>query len=428
MSISISYTLTGVQFGPILNSGFEQGATLSGTWEVTYAADGSIQGVTDVSLILKTYDAPPIEGIIVSPSEVTYDISTLTSWSGNYTDYTVGESGLYNIPPLNISWASKFPAILIGGSVVAYGTTLYASNDGSITEQVLCFSKGTHILTPCGERPVEDLSAGDIVITNSGLKPPIKWIGKRCLDLSRHPNPEKAYPIRFDADCFAADVPTRDLFLSPDHALYIDGILVPAKALINGKNICQVVVPTVTYCHIELDEHSVVFAENTPAETYLETGNRGAFENCDDAMTLHPDFGQAEREANGCAPFMESGPQVEAIRKRILDRANIQTTDDPAMTVEYHNGRAIIQSRYAIPGLIMPDPRDRRRLGVKVASIIVGGRYISFDHPALVEGWHDVEPDGRWTDGSAVIPVDLLAGANDVTVILAATLPYPVAV
>jgi hypothetical protein len=304
--------------------------------------------------------------------------------------------------------------------------------NGNLTIEIMrssvaCFVAGTRILTPRGEIAVEDLKEGDAVITESGQNQPIKWIGKRRLDLSRHPAPETAQPIRFEADCFANDIPTRDLFLSPDHALFIDGILVPAKVLLNGKNVSQPAASSVTYYHLELEDHSVIFAENTPAETYLETGNRGAFENGADTITLHPEFAHTERAAKGCAPLMESGPQVETIRARLLERANIQTTQDPALVVEYGNGNAVIRSRYAVPGLITPDPRDRRRLGVKVASIIVGGRHISFDHPALTEGWHDCESDGRWTNGSGVIPAELLAGACDVSIIIAATVPYPVA-
>jgi hypothetical protein len=103
------------------------------------------------------------------------------------------------------------------------------------------------------------------------------------------------------------------------------------------------------------------------------------------------------------------------------------TTDDPAIGIAYHKGAAIISSRHAVPGLVTPDPRDRRRLGVKIARLEAGGRDIPLDHPALVQGWHAAEPDGRWTDGHAVIPPELVAGRYDVKITLAATLPYPVA-
>jgi autotransporter passenger strand-loop-strand repeat protein len=183
-----------------------------------------------------------------------------------------------------------------------------------------CFAAGTRILTPRGEIAVENLVIGDMVITKEGDDAPIKWIGKRKLDLSRHPHPEQAQPIFFEADCLAEGVPSRELILSPDHALYLDGVLVPAKALVNGENIRQLNRQTVTYYHIELEKHSIIFSENTPVETYLETGNRGAFENGTDALTLHPDLAQTMREEQSCAPFVETGPVVWAIRIRTLER------------------------------------------------------------------------------------------------------------
>jgi autotransporter passenger strand-loop-strand repeat protein len=183
-----------------------------------------------------------------------------------------------------------------------------------------CFAAGTRILTPRGEIAVENLVIGGMVITKDGEDAPIKWIGKRKLDLSRHPHPEQAQPIFFEADCLADGVPSSELILSPDHALYLDGVLVPAKALVNGQNIRQLNRQTVTYYHIELERHSIIFSESTPVETYLETGNRGAFENGTDALTLHPDLAQTMREEQSCAPFVETGPVVWAIRIRTLER------------------------------------------------------------------------------------------------------------
>ena len=55
-------------------------------------------------------------------------------------------------------------------------------------------------------------------------------------------------------------VPTCDLFLSPDHAVFVNGALVPVKLLINGTSIAQVKRSSVTYCHVELPRHDVIFA------------------------------------------------------------------------------------------------------------------------------------------------------------------------
>jgi hypothetical protein len=161
------------------------------------------------------------------------------------------------------------------------------------------------------------------------------------------------------------------------------------------------------------------------AESYLEIGNRGAFENGGAPVLLHPDFAQTAREQNSCALFDQAGALVEAVRQQILDRANIATTSDPALKIRYEQGAAIIESRSAIPGEIFADPRDQRRLGVKVSALRIGKRNIPLDHAALIGGWHDIELDGRWTNGRAIVPHNLLGRSKSINVALSATLAYP---
>jgi len=302
-------------------------------------------------------------------------------------------------------------------------------SSGTITyEQVApCFSAGTRIATPVGETSVQSLAIGDEVCLASGGAARIQWIGRRRINLAGHPRPEAVQPVRIAAGALANGIPARDLIVSPDHALFLDGLLVPAKALINGATITQLNRKSVTYYHLELASHGVLIAEGAGAESYLETGNRGAFENGGPALTLHPNFAQSAREAKGCAPFAESGPAVETIRARILARSGAATTHDAGIEIRFQNGNAIIFSRHAIPAEVTPDPRDRRILGVKIASLTVGGENIPLGHPALTQGWHDAEPDGRWTQGAAVIPAALLNGRVDVKLEIAATLPYRVA-
>jgi hypothetical protein len=274
---------------------------------------------------------------------------------------------------------------------------------------------------------VQSLGIGDEVTLATGGAARIQWVGRRRLNLARHPRAEAVQPVRIAAGALAEAVPVRDLVVSPDHALFLDGMLVPAKALINGATITQLARKTVTYYHVELATHGVLLAEGAAAESYLETGNRGAFENGGKAVTLHPDFAQSTREAKGCAPFAEAGPAVEAVRARILGRAGAATTHDAGIEIHFENGDAVIFSRHAIPAEVTPDPRDRRKLGVKIGAIHVGGAEIPLDHPALTKGWHDAEPDGRWTAGAAVIPAALLNGCVDVKLEIAATLAYRVA-
>jgi hypothetical protein len=116
-------------------------------------------------------------------------------------------------------------------------------------------------------------------------------------------------------------VPDRDLFVSPDHAVYIDGYLIPAKELLNHSNITQDNRDRITYYHIELERHAVIFAENTAVETYLDTGNRASFDNGGTAIIPPQDFGNAMRQQRSCATLLESGEVLNDIRALILGRA-----------------------------------------------------------------------------------------------------------
>lgn len=229
-------------------------------------------------------------------------------------------------------------------------------------------------------------------------------------------------PIAIAANAICDGVPSRALTVSPDHAFYLEGHLIAAKALLNGVTIHQATQRSVTYYHVEL-AHAVIYAHGCPVESYLDTGNRGDFVG-PGAITLHPDFAQSRREATGCAPFAEGGPVVEALRARLLARAGIKTLHRPAMRLRTQpDGAVIIQSRSAIPGDITPDPRDRRRLGVKIAKLRAGPHIIPLDHPSLSEGWHTPEPDGRWTNGKALVPATL-AAEGPITIELATTPAY----
>jgi hypothetical protein len=184
-----------------------------------------------------------------------------------------------------------------------------------------CFCAGTRILTPQGEVAVERLAAGDEVITESGMEQRIIWIGTRQIDLARHRRPETVRPVVIEPDALADGMPSRRLRLSPDHALFLDGMLVPAKALLNGSTIYQDrSAVSVQYFHIELARHDVLFAEATPAESYLDCGQRGVFDNGDGAVTLHLDAMQARRETQGCAPLCLEGEALARLRARLAAR------------------------------------------------------------------------------------------------------------
>jgi len=191
----------------------------------------------------------------------------------------------------------------------------------AVNEVNPCFAAGTRILTAHGEIPVENLAVGDVVITHAGEEQPIIWLGRRRIDLMAHPDPASVRPIIIEPGALSDHTPARRLLVSPDHAFLIDGVLVPAKELVNATSIRQDVSATaITYFHIELAQHDVIFAEGAAAETFLDTGHRGAFDNAASQITLPMAAMQTRREAESAAPLCLGGAQLAAIRQRLAAR------------------------------------------------------------------------------------------------------------
>ncbi len=200
--------------------------------------------------------------------------------------------------------------------------TGYDATTGNDYIQVTCFAAGTRIATPEGAVPVECLAVGQTVMTVLGGRPkPIAWIGRRRIDCRRHPRPEQVWPVRIRAGAFGSGEPVRDLFLSPDHGVFLEDALIPAKYLVNGTSVAQVVMDTVTYYHIELATHDVVLAEGLPAETYLDTDGRATFDNGRAPVRLHADLSSLLWEAKGCAPLVVTGPTLAAACARLAGSA-----------------------------------------------------------------------------------------------------------
>ncbi|MSP01287.1 MAG: choice-of-anchor E domain-containing protein [Acetobacteraceae bacterium] len=192
-----------------------------------------------------------------------------------------------------------------------------------------CFAAGTRIATPKGAVAVERLREGDAVLTVSGGREPVHWIGHRNVDCRRHPSPDRVMPVRVAAHAFGNGRPERPVLLSPDHAVFVEDVLIPIKFLINGHTVSQIEVDTIAYYHLELPNHDVVLAEGLPVESYLETGGRGAFENADDPISLHPDFATGnDRVAavwrqSGYAPLLGNDGQLHRARLKVLLQAQL---------------------------------------------------------------------------------------------------------
>jgi hypothetical protein len=173
-----------------------------------------------------------------------------------------------------------------------------------------------------GQKPVEKLQIGDKVMTMSGIARPIRWIGRRSYAGRFVMGRKDILPICIKAGALDDNVPRRDLWISPHHAMFLEGLLIEAKDLVNGISIVQAKqVETVEYFHIELETHDVIVAEGALSETFLDDDSRGMFHNATEFDALYADT--PCRPAVYCAPRREEGYDVEAIRRRIALRAGL---------------------------------------------------------------------------------------------------------
>jgi Hint domain len=122
-------------------------------------------------------------------------------------------------------------------------------------------------------------------------------------------------------------VPSLDLFLSPDHAILVDDVLIQAGALVNGISIVrETKVPeTFTYYHVELVDHSLILAEKTPAETFIDNVDRLGFDNWAEHEALYPEGKPIVEMPYPRAKAQRQVPR--SIRERLAARAAIVVGD-----------------------------------------------------------------------------------------------------
>jgi autotransporter passenger strand-loop-strand repeat protein len=337
---------------------------------------------------------------------------------------------------LSVTDGSGFYTQQLAGN---YANTVFAASPdaptgtGTLLElEVLCFVAGTLIATPSGDVPVQHLAVGDMVRTAGGAVRPITWIGEGSV-LATRGRRSAATPIIVGKGALGDNVPYRDLRVTKGHSFFLDGALVPVEFLVNHRSIhWDDRAQEVSLYHIELATHDVLLANGAPAESYRDDGNRWLFRNANTGWDHPP--------KPACAPVLTGGPIVDALWRRLLDRAGpgplLALTEDADLHL-LADGRRIdadrggparpgfrlaaapltlrIVSRAAAPqelGLA----RDPRRLGVAIRRIEIRSgstlRLIEADDARLTDGFHGFEPDNgfRWTDGDALLPAAPFAG------------------
>ncbi|WP_141354667.1 Hint domain-containing protein, partial [Gluconobacter sphaericus] len=326
------------------------------------------------------------------------------------------------------------------------GFTLVSDGNGGSFAEV-CFLAGSLISTPSGTIAVENLLAGDNVTAYvDGVETvrQVTWAGQaRCTVRPHLPLDEAGYPIRILKNAISDGIPFKDMLITSEHCLFFDGKFVPARMLVNGRSIFyDTSITSYDYYHIETADHSVIMADGMLTESYLDTGNRRAFRQNNDVVSIP--LSRNLSWADAAATLTVSRDIVEPLFRNFEARAEEQNcpvqSETPSLT--YNNdlhlvtntGATIRMARanndqviFMIPvgvdsvriisrtsrpyDAIGPFVDDRRTLGVLIGEIRLfesnATRMLSAHlTDENLSGWSNVE-DGtmRWTKGNALLPL-----------------------
>ena len=439
-SVVVSAAQAGLLSGGSFTYGTGGGTIVTGTAGTSAAVTlaSTVKGLTSAADHIddRSLSFANITGYSVTGTGTGTQTVTITDGSGNFSFTTNAANltvGTYTAANLNTG-TLKFTADGTGG-----------------TSLTVCFLRGTRVATPDGETAVEDLRPGALVaVRRDGATAfePVRWVGSGRMNAARQ---IEDFPVRVRAGAFEHNVPHRDLLVTSEHCLFVDGKLIPARMLVNGRSITvDTAVTEYEYFHVELEAHAILVAEGLEAESYLDTGNRGNFLNSA-VPSLRPDFtvdpANKSWAQDAAAPLAVDRDTVEPIWKKLEARAialgvaagavQARMVDEPdlrlvtetgleieptlfdgrfcAFVVPGNVGTVHLKSRTARPSEIVgPFLDDRRELGVLVGRIGISEgrrRVMSTAHlaEAALSGWHGLEHQAscRWTNGCALIPVDL---------------------
>ena len=148
-----------------------------------------------------------------------------------------------------------------------------------IEELIPCFTPGTVIATPQGERLVEDLRKGDKIITRDNGLQEIRWVGRRDLSGQELVDAPHLKPVLIRAGSLGHGLPERDMMVSPQHRLLINNeksalyfedreVLAAAKHLTGMEGVDSVEASSVSYIHFMFDQHEVVLSNGSWTESF----------------------------------------------------------------------------------------------------------------------------------------------------------------
>jgi len=393
--------------------------------------EGTVAQVGDVVNLTLAFTPPPPPGVTPLPP-------VISNSTGTYEGYYVsGNESVF--------------VFLVNPPLPGLGSAIALTQDGARVPTAsgpeflhtgvpdVCFLRGTMIDTPRGELPVEFLSVGDEVsVLEKGrlVFRTVAWVGSQSVFFDGSKADDDSFPVRIRCGAFRPGVPHRDLLVTSEHCVFVDGVLIPVRMLVNERSIVvERGMDAFEYFHVELDQHGILIAEGLETESYLDTGNRDRFR-----QQLDRDVAPKSWAEDAAAPLTVAREMVEPIWNRLASRAKAMNmplvaehvlTMEPELRLATWSGLVItpvsvegrfhdfivpviedtiwLRSRSARPSeTVGRYVDDRRYLGVLVGRInILEGRHRSDYNTHLsverLSGWHTLEAgtESRWTNGNA---------------------------
>ncbi|QDH16748.1 Hint domain-containing protein [Swingsia samuiensis] len=369
------------------------------------------------------------------------DVKSVTYPDDNHVQIALKNGSIIN---LNVDNAKKQGFSLVSShnrSGVQDGTLVYE----------VCFLAGSMIRTPSGETAVEEMKIGDVVqtldaVSGTMVSKTVTWVGHKHADVDVTASDEDAgYPVRVLKDALGENVPSQDLLITAEHSLFVEGRFVPVRMLVNGRSIFyDRSFVSYDYYHVETEEHSVIWANNAPTESYLDTGNRRSFAQSGQVVDLSAGASAKSWASDAAVPLEVSRAFVEPVYHRLMARAieagvaaqtadrqvthehnlHLVTKDGQVLKAVRHSHDRVVfslppqtdgirlVSRVGRPSVAVgPFVDDRRDLGVLIGEMVVLNAQSRHEVGAHLEqadlsGW-DVQESSpcRWTQGNAYVPV-----------------------
>lgn len=277
------------------------GTDVSNIQIIIYNANGTIRSTNSLGIITSTLDGKDVYVI---------DLATSATFTGLGKGNAVAlvDNGVVNSfisfddrPPVTATQgpASGMTSTQIGQA--GGGQSLETNDNGASyftqaapnSGTIPCYTPGTYIATPLGERLVEDLTVGDLVITRDHGLQAIRWVGHKNISGARLFASPEIRPIEILKGALDMGLPNRDMTVSPQHRIVINNdlaarfygsqeLLVPVKSLTENTNIAPANSKKTTYIHMLFDHHEIIFANGIATESFHP--NRAIMNDLDHAV------------------------------------------------------------------------------------------------------------------------------------------------